>query len=198
MAYNVVSQPMPMFYDTDGSPLEAGYLYFGVSSLNPESNPINVFWDTDLTQPAAQPIRTINGYPSNNGTPSRLYTSIIDSGYSLIVKNRKNLFIYSKLVADFVITDITVGVTASQVAIDAANAHADALTSGINATVSTNQANLAIDAANSATNSAQVAAACTNIEWAGFSISDGDLIVTYANGATSIPSLVNGEFIITY
>ena len=57
---------------------------------------------------------------------------------------------------------------------------------------------LADDYAAQAANSALVAAAYANMEWAGFSLSDGELIVSYTSGATSLPSLVDGEFIITY
>jgi hypothetical protein len=53
-------------------------------------------------------------------------------------------------------------------------------------------------AAQQAEQSAIVASAYANINWGGFTVTDGDLIVSYANGATSIPSLVDGEFIITY
>lgn len=43
-----------------------------------------------------------------------------------------------------------------------------------------------------------ISAAYANMEWAGFSVSDGELIVSYTDGATSLPSLVDGDFIITY
>lgn len=46
--------------------------------------------------------------------------------------------------------------------------------------------------------SALTAAAYANIQWGSFYLSDGDLVVSYVNGATSIPSLVDGDFIITY
>lgn len=57
---------------------------------------------------------------------------------------------------------------------------------------------LADDYAAQAANSALVSAAYANMDWAGFSLSDGELIVSYTSGATSLPSLVDGEFIITY
>lgn len=56
----------------------------------------------------------------------------------------------------------------------------------------------AVSKASEAVASAVIAGAYANINWAGFSVSDGELIVTYANGLTSTPSLVDGEFIITY
>lgn len=56
----------------------------------------------------------------------------------------------------------------------------------------------AVTKAGEASTSAVVASAYANINWAGFSIDDGELIVTYANGLTSTPSIVDGDFIITY
>lgn len=82
----------PIFTDIDGQPLEAGYLWLGVANLNPQTNPINVYWDAALTIPATQPIRTLAGYPSNSGTPARLY---VNSDYSIRVMNRNGSTVYS-------------------------------------------------------------------------------------------------------
>ncbi len=80
------------YQDSDGSPLEAGYLYFGTENLNPETNPITVYWDEAGTQPAAQPIRTLAGFPSRNGAIAQVFTS---GNYSLTVRNRNSLLVYS-------------------------------------------------------------------------------------------------------
>ena len=74
--------PFPFFTDLQGSPLQAGYLYFGVAGMNPETNPINVSWDSAGTQPAAQPIRTLNGLPVRNGTPAVVY---VDGDHSMTI-----------------------------------------------------------------------------------------------------------------
>lgn len=93
MSLNQIAPPYPVFTDLDGTPLDNGYLYIGEVSLNPETNPIVVYWDAALTQPAAQPIRTQNGYPYRNGTPSLLYT---DKEFSITVRNKnRELFVYS-------------------------------------------------------------------------------------------------------
>lgn len=86
--------PFPLFTDVDGSPLENGYLYIGTVNLNPEVNPINVYWDAALTIPAAQPIRTINGYPARFGTPSMIH---IDNPYSLTIKDKNQALVQSSL-----------------------------------------------------------------------------------------------------
>ena len=92
MSSSIVS-PFPVFNDLDGTPLESGYIYIGTANLNPEASPINVFWDAALTVPAAQPIRTVGGYASRNGSPSRMYVSA--DTYSITVRNRNRVFVYN-------------------------------------------------------------------------------------------------------
>mgnify|MGYP000031043886 CR=1 FL=1 len=88
------NMPYPVFTDANGEPLEDGYLYFGVVNQNPETNPIAIYWDAAGTQPAAQPVRTLNGYPSRNGTPSAIY---VPSDFSITLRNKKReLVFYSK------------------------------------------------------------------------------------------------------
>ena len=90
-----ISPPFPIFSDRDGSPLENGYIWVGTANVNPITNPIAVYWDAALTQPAALPVRTINGYPANSGTPGRLFTGSAD--YSLTVQDSKGSLVYSAL-----------------------------------------------------------------------------------------------------
>lgn len=87
-----ISAPFPTFTDVDGLPIESGYIYIGTANLNPETSPISVYWDAALTQLAAQPIRTVGGYPANSGTPARLY---VDSDYSIRVMNKNGSVVYS-------------------------------------------------------------------------------------------------------
>lgn len=82
----------PIFTDIDGQPLEDGFVWIGQENLDPQVNPINVYWDSALTIPAAQPIRTLGGYPSNSGTPARLY---VNSDYSIRVMNKNGSVVYS-------------------------------------------------------------------------------------------------------
>jgi hypothetical protein len=89
-----VNPPFPVFADIDGQPLEAGYIWIGQVNLDPQTNPINVFFDAALTISAPQPIRTLAGYPSRNGTPGRVY---VGSDYSIRVMNKNGSTIYSSL-----------------------------------------------------------------------------------------------------
>jgi hypothetical protein len=74
--------------------LENGYIWVGTVNLNPQVNPISVFWDSALTIPAALPIRTLNGYPVYQGSPSRFYTA---SDYSIQVLDSKGSLVYTSL-----------------------------------------------------------------------------------------------------
>ena len=87
-----IQPTFPIFTETDGLPLENGYIWLGTANLDPQGNPINVYWDAALTIPAGQPIRTLNGYPSRNGTPARLY---VNSDYSIRVQDSKGSLVYS-------------------------------------------------------------------------------------------------------
>lgn len=91
----IVTQPFLLFYDRAGEPLENGYIYIGAPGTNPETNPITVYWDASLTTTAAQPIRTLAGYPSRNGSPSQLLVN--QSSYSILVKDKTGALVYSNL-----------------------------------------------------------------------------------------------------
>lgn len=83
--------PYTAIADIDGSPLDAGFLFFGEYGKDPELFPVEVFWDADFTVPAAQPIRTRNGYPVRNGSPTKVYLKTAQ--HSIVIKNRNSAFI---------------------------------------------------------------------------------------------------------
>ena len=88
-----IDPPFPVFTGTDGQPLENGFIWIGVAGLDPTLSPVAVYWDAALTQPAAQPVRTLNGYPANVGTPARLYVNAND--YSILVRDKKGQLVDS-------------------------------------------------------------------------------------------------------
>jgi len=90
MALTQVTGPYPIFTDLDGTPLDDGYLYIGEINEDPEQNPIQVFWNSALTIPATQPIRTSNGYAYRNGTPALLYTG---GEFSITIRNKREEFV---------------------------------------------------------------------------------------------------------
>jgi hypothetical protein len=116
----------PIFTDIDGQPLEAGYVWIGQANLDPQVNPINVYWDAALTISAPQPIRTLGGYPSRNGTPARLY---VNSDYSIRVMNKNGSVVYSAPSATERYSEVVIGgVNASVVIYDPAGVGAAATT----------------------------------------------------------------------
>jgi hypothetical protein len=94
MTVLLVQPPYPLFTDTAGQPLDNGYVWVGEANLAPQTNPISVYWDADLTQQASQPLRTSGGYIVNAGTPAVIYTEI---DYSILVQNSKGNTVYSAL-----------------------------------------------------------------------------------------------------
>lgn len=101
----MITNPYPIFLDLDGSALESGKIYIGVPNGNPEitTDQVPVFWDADLSIPAAQPIATLGGYPLRAGTPSRFYTK--EPTYSIAVRNAAKKLVFYDADAN---SDITV------------------------------------------------------------------------------------------
>lgn len=88
-----IKAPFEMFTDTDGDPLDAGFIYVGIENLEPITNPAPIYWDAALTIPAAQPLRTLSGFISRGGTPAVVYSSSI--AYSILVTDKKGRLVYS-------------------------------------------------------------------------------------------------------
>jgi hypothetical protein len=116
-----IQPPFPAFAGADGQPLENGYIWIGTANLNPQINQIAVYWDAALTIAAVQPIRTLNGYPSYQGTPARLY---VNSDYSIQVLDSKGSLIYSALAATERYNDVVVSMNAANVSYDPAGTSA--------------------------------------------------------------------------
>ncbi len=91
MAKAATLTPINQFFDLTGAPLDAGYLYFGLVSQDPDQFPASMFWDAAGTIPALQPIRTIAGYPSRNGAPAIIYGP---DEYSMRVKTSAGITVF--------------------------------------------------------------------------------------------------------
>jgi hypothetical protein len=92
---NEVTSPFTVFFDRSGQPLDNGYIYIGTAGINPEVSPIALYWDETLTTPAAQPIRTLAGYPSRFGSPGTIF--IGQTNYSIVVRDRNGALVFSSL-----------------------------------------------------------------------------------------------------
>ena len=88
-----IQVPFPVFQDRDGQPLDNGYVWIGEPNLNPQTNPVVAYFDAALTIPAAQPLRTINGYVSRAGTPAKIYVDGAD--FSILVQDNKGTMVYN-------------------------------------------------------------------------------------------------------
>jgi hypothetical protein len=133
MSFQITS-PFEVFTDKKGEPLENGFIYIGEVNLNPETNPVLTFWDEERQIPAAQPIRTLAGYASQNGSPGQIYTEELD--VSITVRNKKSVLVFSDLdsnqAARLVLVDAsTLSSIASMTVLAKAN-----LTDGLNVDVS--------------------------------------------------------------
>jgi parallel beta-helix repeat protein len=107
-----IQPTFPIFTDLAGEPLEDGFVWIGTANLDPQTNPIAVYWDAALTIPAPQPIRTLAGYPARSGSPARLY---VNSDYSIRVMNRNGSTVYSAPAATERYNDVVVDISATSV-----------------------------------------------------------------------------------
>lgn len=87
-----VTAPIKIWYGTDGKPLSAGFIYFGTANQNPVTNPITMYWDAAGLIPATQPLRTIGGYISRQGTPANIYAG---GDFSVLVTDSKGSLIFT-------------------------------------------------------------------------------------------------------
>jgi hypothetical protein len=76
-----LGNPFPLWLDQHGDLIDAGYIYVGTANADPEVSPISVYWDSALTIPAPQPLRTRGGVIVNNGQPALVFIPDVD--YSL-------------------------------------------------------------------------------------------------------------------
>lgn len=97
MGSNVLN-PFKFFTDNDGNALDSGFIYVGTVNLNPETSPIQAYWDQEFTIPAAQPVRTVSGYPSRYGTPSQIFVNSDD--YSITVRDKNGAIIFNNPAAN--------------------------------------------------------------------------------------------------
>lgn len=84
---NRVSTPFPVYNDTDGTSLDAGFIFIGNVNSNPINSPIAIFYDAELTMPAENPSRTRNGYIVKNGAARQLFCA--EPIISILVQNKR-------------------------------------------------------------------------------------------------------------
>jgi hypothetical protein len=97
MLVNVVGNPVDLFLDSNGQPLQGGSIYIGQPNTDPTNpaNQITVYQDAGLTIPFQQPIKTINGQPAMNGSQAIIYLGLGVNTYSLAVFNAGGVAVMS-------------------------------------------------------------------------------------------------------
>lgn len=78
--------PLPIFLGLDGRPLNGGTIWIGIAGMDPETNPMPVWWDAGGTIPAEAPLRTLSGYVAYDGTPMRFFPD--ETNCSMRIRDR--------------------------------------------------------------------------------------------------------------
>lgn len=71
----LVGNPFPLFLDRRGRPLDGGRVYIGVAGQDPETSPIDAYFDPDGNASAPQPVSVVGGLISNAGNPALLFAA---------------------------------------------------------------------------------------------------------------------------
>lgn len=87
-----VQTAIKSYTDNSGQPLQNGYVYFGQAKQNPEVSSVTVYWDAAGTLPTAQPLRTVNGYIYNQGSPANVYAV---GDYSITVRDKYRNLVFT-------------------------------------------------------------------------------------------------------
>lgn len=78
--------PRDFIADLGGKPLDNGAIYVGVANQDPQTNPVQCYWDAALTIPASQPIAVYAGYVVNSGSRADVYTA--SGTFSLRIRDK--------------------------------------------------------------------------------------------------------------
>lgn len=92
MAVNSVIAPYPSFFEADGTPLEAGYIYIGQPGLDAETSPKAAFFDIAMTISTGPFVRTAGGYPVRSGSAAAVY---VNGDFSMTVRDRNGVLVFS-------------------------------------------------------------------------------------------------------
>lgn len=114
-----VTQPIKLYTGLDGKPLDGGYVYFGVANQNPETTPVAMYWDAAGTIPAAQPLRTVGGYITRQGTPANIYAT---GDFSVTVRDSNMALVFTSPVSTDLQLALSIAGATSAAAIPLADA----------------------------------------------------------------------------
>lgn len=80
-----LTNPTPLWLNARGTLLDSGQIYVGVANGDPENQPIQLYWDPELTQAADQPLKTLGGVIVNGVSPAFVFFAEAD--YSIRVRD---------------------------------------------------------------------------------------------------------------
>lgn len=80
--------PRNYFADSGGRTIENGKIYLGEANKDPQTFPIQAYWDVALTVPAAQPVMVSGGYALNAGSRADLFVS--EGSFSVRIRDRND------------------------------------------------------------------------------------------------------------
>jgi hypothetical protein len=97
MLVNVLGNPVDIFLDNNGAPLQGGSIYIGQPNTDPTNpaNQITVYQDQALTTSLSQPVKTTNGQPWLNGSQIPVYMGLGVQTYSIAVLNAGGVVVLS-------------------------------------------------------------------------------------------------------
>jgi parallel beta-helix repeat protein len=90
--------PFEYFTDTNGDPLDGGYVYIGTANQNPKTSPVTVYFDSAMTIPAPQPLRTTAGRIVKSGAPAAIYSATLT--FSILVENKSGQQVFYSAESD--------------------------------------------------------------------------------------------------
>ena len=92
MLDNTVQNPYPVFLNSIGNALKNGKIYIGEYGQNAEAYQVAVYLDEARTLVATQPLRTVEGIVTHNGSAAMIYAP---QKYSILVKSASDEIIFS-------------------------------------------------------------------------------------------------------
>jgi len=87
-----ILNPFDLYFGQDGRPINAGSLYVGVAGLDPQTNPVDVFYDREMTIPAQQPLNISGGYVWNCCAPTKIFAAPADYSFKVLDRNGAQVF----------------------------------------------------------------------------------------------------------
>jgi len=87
-----LGNPTPYWLDARGALIDGGQIYVGVADGDPETDPVQLYWDSALTIFAEQPLKTIGGLIVNGVVPASVF--LAEADYSMRVRDENDVQVF--------------------------------------------------------------------------------------------------------